>query len=144
MSGLDLERLRKNLDRAEPVIIQGRITRATGLVLEASLPRVALGTACEILDDDDHVFQAEVVGFNGPTALLVPLGEMEGIREGCLVIPRAGAGEVQVGPALLGRVVDARLRPLDGGPVMMLPDRVKLAAAPPPAMQRRRIKIRPH
>ncbi len=139
MSGLDLDRLKKNLDRAEPVVVQGRIVRATGLVLEASLPRVALGTACEIHDDDGRVFQAEVVGFNGPTALLVPLGEMEGIREGCVVIPRAAAGELTVGEALLGRVVDARMQPIDGGAAMALRERVKLTAAPPPAMQRRRI-----
>ncbi|MDP1824557.1 MAG: FliI/YscN family ATPase [Archangium sp.] len=140
MSGLDLERLRKNLERAEPVVVQGRIVKASGLVLEASLPRVALGTACEILDDDGRVFQAEVVGFNGPTALLVPFGEMEGIREGCVVIPRAAASELPVGDALLGRVVDARMQPLDGLPQMVLRDRAKLSAAPPPAMQRRRIE----
>ncbi len=139
MSGLDLEQIGRTLDRAEPVVIQGRIVRASGLVLEASLPRVALGTACEIRDDDGRVVQAEVVGFNGPTALLVPFGEIEGIREGCVVIPRAAAGELSLGDALLGRVVDARMQPLDGGPPMTLPDRGKLSAAPPKAMQRRRI-----
>jgi flagellum-specific ATP synthase len=140
MSGLDLERLKRTLDRAEPVVVQGRIVRATGLVLEAALPRVALGTACEIRDDEGRVVQAEVVGFNGPTALLVPFGEMDGIREGSVVIPRASAGELSVGDSLLGRVVDARMQPLDGGPAMVLPERVKLSAAPPPAMSRRRIE----
>lgn len=137
---IDFSRLKKNLDRAETVVVQGRIVKATGLILEASLPRVALGTACEIQDDEGNVVQtAEVVGFNGGTAILVPFGEMEGIREGSIVIPRASAGELNVGEALLGRVVDARMHPLDGGAAMVLPDRVKLSAAPPPAMQRRRI-----
>ncbi len=139
MSGLDFERLKKSLERAEPVLVQGRIVRASGLVLEAALPRVALGTSCEIRDDEGHTVLAEVVGFNGPTALLVPFGSMDGIREGSVVIPRAAAGELSVGDALLGRVVDARMNPLDGGPAMVLPDRAKLAAAPPPAMSRRRI-----
>ncbi len=139
MRGLDFDRLKKSLDRAEPVLVQGRIVRATGLVLEAALPRVALGTACEIHDDEGHVVQAEVVGFNGPTALLMPFGEMAGIREGSVVIPRAAAGELSVGDALLGRVVDARMQPLDGGPPMVLTGRAKLSAAPPPAMTRRRI-----
>jgi flagellum-specific ATP synthase len=139
MSGLDLERLRHSLERAEPVLVHGRITRASGLILEASLPRVAIGTSCEIRDDQGAVAHAEVVGFNGPTALLVPLGEMDGVREGAIVVPRAGAGELQVGDALLGRVVDARLHPIDGGPAMVLPDRTKLIANPPAAMKRRRI-----
>ncbi|MFZ5439602.1 MAG: FliI/YscN family ATPase [Myxococcota bacterium] len=140
MSGLDLERLRKTLARAEPVVVQGRIVRAAGLVLEASLPRVAVGTACEIRDDEGRTVFAEVVGFSGPTALLVPFGDMDGIREGSVVIPRAAAGELPVGEALLGRVVDARMNPIDGGPAMVLPDHAKLHAAPPPAMQRRRIE----
>jgi flagellum-specific ATP synthase len=139
MTGLDFERLKRALDRVEPVVVNGRIVRATGLVLEASLPRVALGTSCEIRDDDGRVVLAEVVGFNGPTALLVPFSEMDGIREGSLVIPRAAAGELGVGDALLGRVVDARMVPLDGGPPIDLPHRVKLSAPPPQAMTRRRI-----
>jgi flagellar biosynthesis/type III secretory pathway ATPase len=120
VSGLDFDRLKKSLDRTEPVVVQGRIVKASGLVLEASLPRVALGTACEIRDDQGHTVQAEVVGFNGPTALLVPFGEMDGIREGSIVIPRAAAGELNVGDSLLGRVVDARMAPLDGGPAVVL------------------------
>lgn len=140
MTGLDFERLRRNLEQAQPVLVQGRIVRASGLVLEAALPRVALGTSCEITDDDGRVVQAEVVGFHGPTALLVPFGEMEGIREGCVVIPRAAAGELPLGAALLGRVVDARMHPIDGGPAITLPDRGKMSAPPPPAMQRRRIE----
>lgn len=79
MSGLDLGRLKRSLARAEPVLVQGRIVRATGLMLEASLPHVALGTACEIRGEDGVTVQAEVVGFNGATALLVPFGDMDGI-----------------------------------------------------------------
>jgi flagellum-specific ATP synthase len=80
-----------------------------------------------------------VVGFNGPTALLVPFGDMEGICEGCAVVPRSNAGDVPVGEALLGRVVDARMQPIDGGPSMLLKERGRLSANPPPAMSRRRI-----
>ncbi|MFT3708904.1 MAG: FliI/YscN family ATPase [Archangium sp.] len=139
MSGLDLDRLKRTLDRAEPVVVQGRILRASGLILEASLPRVALGTSCEISDDEGRTVMAEVVGFNGPTALLVPLGDMDGVREGSIVVPRAGGSELPVGDALLGRVVDARMQPIDGGAPMVLPDRTRLSAPPPSAMKRRRI-----
>ncbi len=141
MSGrIDLDRVRRSLGSIDPLVIQGRIVRASGLIIEASLPRVALGTACEIRAEGGRVVQAEVVGFNGPTALLMPLGEMEGICEGCAVVPRASAGELPVGDALLGRVVDARMAPIDGGPPVVLKDRVRLSAPPPPAMARRRIQ----
>jgi FliI/YscN family ATPase len=120
-------------------VVQGRVIRASGLIIEASLPRVGLGTACEIRGVGDRVIQAEVVGFNASTALLMPFGDMEGICEGCAVVPRASAGEVPVGEALLGRIVDARMAPIDGGPALALRERVRLSSPPPPAMGRRRI-----
>jgi flagellum-specific ATP synthase len=139
MSGVDLERVRRVLEGSRDVVLQGRIVKATGLLLEAALPQVALGTSCEIKAQHGRTVHAEVVGFNGPTALLVPFGDMEGICEGCAVVPRANAGEVPVGDALLGRVVDARMVPIDAGPSMVLPERARLSAAPPNAMSRRRI-----
>ncbi|MCA3015493.1 MAG: FliI/YscN family ATPase [Myxococcaceae bacterium] len=139
MAGVDLDRVRRVLDESRDVVVQGRIVRATGLLLEASLPQVALGTSCEIRAQHGRVVHAEVVGFNGPTALLVPFGDMEGICEGCAVVPRANAGEVPVGDALLGRVVDARLQPIDGGPALLTTERARLLASPPAAMSRRRI-----
>ena len=138
MSLVDLDRVRRALDGAEPLPIEGRVLRATGLVLEASLPRVAVGTACEIRADDRTV-AAEVVGFAGSTALLMPLGSMQGICEGCRVVPRRSAAELPVGDALLGRVVDASMRPVDGGPVPLLRGVARIHAEPPPAMARRRI-----
>jgi FliI/YscN family ATPase len=138
-SGLDLDRIRRSLGTSEPVVIQGRIVRATGLIIEASLPRVAMGTACEIRAEGGRTVAAEVVGFNGSTALLMPFGEMEGICEGCAVVPRASAGEIPVGDALLGRVVDARMQPIDGGPALVLKEHARLSAPPPSAMKRRRI-----
>ena len=44
----------------------------------------------------------------------MPFGEVTGIGEGCAVRPRASAGEIPVGEALLGRVVNAAMAPLDG------------------------------
>ena len=136
---LDLRRIRDAIDNTDAMVSQGRIVRAAGVLLEASLPQVALGTVCEIRLPDGRAVNAEVVGFEGTSALLVPSGEMRGICEGCAVIPKASAGEVPVGPALLGRVVDASMKPIDGRPTPMLKERAALYAQPPPAMSRRRI-----
>jgi len=140
MSLVDLDRLQQLLAEAEPLPVQGRVLRATGLVLEASLPRVAVGTPCEI-HTGERTVAAEVVGFAGSTALLMPLGPMQGICEGCAVVPRRAGAELPVGEALLGRVVDASLRPVDGGPVPLLRGRVRIHAQPPHAMSRRRIAV---
>lgn len=138
MNLLDLDSLRRTVATADPLSVQGRVVRASGLIIEATLPAVAVGEACEILTGSRTV-AAEVVGFSGATALLMPFGEMNGICEGLPVVPRPSAGALPVGPSLLGRVVDTAMRPLDGGPVPLLRTHVALHAAPPPAMARRRI-----
>src|SRR5262249_15325282 len=98
---LDLRRVRDTLQATDALVSQGRIVRAAGVLLEASLPQVALGTVCEIRLPDGRSVNAEVVGFEGTSALLVPSGEMRGICEGCAVIPKASAGEIPVGLSLL-------------------------------------------
>ncbi len=139
MSLVDFNRLREELAQTEPCVLAGRVTRASGIVVEAALPHVAVGTSCEIRAVGGHLVAAEVVGFSGPQAILMPFGDVRGIGEGCAVIPRASAGEIRVGPSLLGRVVDAAMRPLDGAGQPLLHARVPLHASPPPAMTRTRI-----
>ncbi len=139
MSLIDRERLRQVLDAADATPLTGTVARATGLLVEATLPRVPVGTACEIRTEGGHLVLAEVVGFNGGTARLMPLGNIQGIGEGCDVVPRAAADRVPVGEGLLGRVVDASLRPIDKGPAPLLRGRAPLHAAPPAALHRRRV-----
>jgi flagellum-specific ATP synthase len=135
----DLDSLARLAAGADTLPLTGTVVRAAGLVVDASLPRVPVGTACEIRAADGSLVQAEVVGFHGGTARLVPLGEIHGVGEGCAVVPRASGGEIPVGDELLGRVVDSALRPVDGGPIPFLRARAKLHAAPPLAMERRRV-----
>ena len=139
MTRLDLDRVRAALAGTDPVPVTGTVVRATGLLVEAALPRVPVGTACEIHARDGATVLAEVVGVQGGTAQLMPLSDIHGIGEGCPVFPRASAGTVAVGEALLGRVVDASLHPLDGGALPLLRQRAALHAAPPSALQRRRV-----
>ncbi len=137
---LDVPRIRQALAGAETTVLAGRVTRASGIMIEATLPQVTVGTACEIRASNGKVIGAEVVGFTGSHALLMPFGEVNGVGEGCAVVPRSRAAEIAVGEALLGRVVDAGLRPLDDKPMPMLAERALLNAPPPPAMTRQRIR----
>ena len=115
MSVVDLGALARALDAADPTPLTGKVVRATGLLVEAALPRVPVGTACEIRARDGGLVLAEVVGFQAGTAQLMPLSDIQGIGEGCEVVPRESADRILVGEGLLGRVVDANLRPVDGG-----------------------------
>ena len=116
---------------------RGRLTRATGLVLEAVGLRLPLGCGCLVeLADGQGEAEAEVVGFNGDRLFLMPLVETSGLVPGARVWPvnpRPGAGQSQskqlpVGDALLGRVVDARGQVLDGRGPLVEPDNVSLNA----------------
>ena len=44
MSLLNLQEIRNQLAHAEPCVLAGRVTRASGIVVEAALPQVAVGT----------------------------------------------------------------------------------------------------
>ena len=127
-----LSRLLKSLDDAEkrmsrtPAVRRyGRLTRATGLILEATGLQMPLGSTCLIERHDGKVVQeveSEVVGFNGQNLFLMPLEEVEGILPGARVYARISpdghmAGkQLPLGPQLLGRVLDGSAKPLDGLP----------------------------
>ena len=136
---VDLERIRRRISQTELMVVQGRVMRASGWIVEAVLPGVAVGTLCDVITQNNKTVKAEVVGFSGSTALLMPLGEISGISEGSAVLPRPNDSALPVGDALLGRVVNASLEPIDGGPSMVLTGRTTLKATPPRAMTRRRI-----
>ena len=115
-----------------PMVASGRVTRATGLVLEATGLQLPVGGACriEISPGQDDWADAEVVGFDGHTLYLMPQNDISGLPPGARVLPAAlppGAEQpvelqrgrhLPVGEALLGRVLDAAGRPLDDlGPI---------------------------
>src|SRR5581483_3301085 len=105
---------------SELLVVQGRVMRASGWVVEALLPGVAIGTHCEVITQNNRTVRAEEVGFSGTTALLMPLADISGISEGSAVLPRPNDSGLPVGDQLLGRVVNASLEPMDDGPALTL------------------------
>ena len=107
------------IDQAESLTRYGKVRDIVGLVVEALGPAdVALGELCYIGDPGRDTVRAEVVGFRGPKVLLMPLGQIEGIRPGTSVFPARTPLFVPVGPSLLGRVLDGLGNPIDGkGPL---------------------------
>ena len=113
----------------------GRVRSAAGLVIEASGLDAAIGDLCVVRPPGDDVapVEAEVVGVRGDSALLMPLGEQTGLRAGSLVERAARPHTVPVGDALLGRVIDAAGRPIDGkGPLALTENRAVRAQPPAP------------
>ena len=57
---------------------------------------------------------AEVIGFRGANVLSMPVESAEGIRFGDRVSALGKAPQIEVGPALIGRVLNALGQPIDG------------------------------
>jgi len=121
---------------------QGTLVRVAGLVLEAAGVRVPVGSVCEIHSPSarpgDRPVHAEVVGFSGDRAYLMPTDEVQGLASGARVQPHALPAtaplfgqpnypwrrsedrglHLPMGDGLLGRVVDSHGVPMDrNGPL---------------------------
>ena len=112
---------------------QGKLVRVAGLVLEAAGIRAPVGTVCEVRMKGQPPVIAEVVGFSGDRAYLMPTGEVHGLASGALVVPRPSPAaaprlgrvnhpwrrsedrglHLPMGDGLLGRVVDSHGAPMD-------------------------------
>ena len=115
----------------------GRVTRVVGLVLEATGLEVGLGALCRITSHTrDHSVLAEVVGFHERGVLLMPLGEVDGLHPGSIVAPLGRSFGVDVGPGMLGRVLNGLGHPIDGKGKLDVITRVSLSAEPPNPLER--------
>ncbi len=112
-----LQAYRKRAERPVPLIVEGRVTRVVGLTIEAVGVQAPVGARCLVQAPGGRV-EAEVVGFAEERTYLMPIGDSRGLMPSARVLPIGDAYDARVGEALLGRIVDATGRPLDGeGPV---------------------------
>ena len=113
-----LERYRDLLATVTPIRVRGRVSQMVGLMVEAEGVAGLLGEMCQIERAAEQPVLAEIVGFKGGRALLMPLGDLRGVQAGAQVTSDGSLFTVPVGPNLLGRVVDGLGRPIDGrGPL---------------------------
>lgn len=97
----------------------GKITKVAGLTIESNGPMATIGELCYIYPYmSNKPILSEVVGFKEDKILLMPLGEMEGIASGSMVVGSGKSLRVNVGKELIGRVLDGLGNPIDGlGPI---------------------------
>jgi len=127
------------LETIIPTAVEGRVARLVGTTAAVAGFPAPVGAKAEICRKAEPPLPAEVIGFRDDLTLLYPLGELSGVRHGDRVRLRQTSHWLSVGGALLGRVVDAMGRPIDGGEPLRLSRRVPLHRRPPGAMERPRI-----
>lgn len=132
-SDIWLQRLQPYRERAaRPLLlpVEGRLIRMVGLTLEATGCQVPVGARCDVIAASGEGIEAEVVGFAGDNTYLMPTGDVHGLTPGARVVPAAQGSGALVGDSLLGRVIDAAGRPLDGRGPVVAQDRVPLTGRP--------------
>jgi flagellum-specific ATP synthase len=107
------------LDACRPLRISptrvGRLSGVRGPFLIVRGFPCAIGTGAVI----DGMIAAEVVGFDGDEAILIALQADVSPAQGAPVVQASSTLMAAVGPALLGRIIDATGKPIDGaGPIL--------------------------
>jgi flagellum-specific ATP synthase len=125
---------REQIPHTQPMLVSGRVTKVTGLVMEAVGLKLPVGSACAVHLQSGLKIDAEVVGFDGDRLFLMPHSGLDGVIPGAPVFPAEPSHSenamhpqrrpsdrtrhLPVGYELLGRVLDGNGRPLDAlGPL---------------------------
>lgn len=130
-----LDQIRRSL----PVGLSGRVSKLIGLTVAVAGFPAPLGAVAKLEAEHGGSVEAEVVGFSGEDTLLLPYGELNGVRRGTRVTLTQSVPGARVGDGLLGRVINGRGRFLDERTPAVLPHRVPLQSEPISPMQRPRI-----
>ena len=116
----------------------GKVSQVVGLTIESIGPDVSIGSTCHIKSRDKDIL-AEVVGLKGSKILLMPLGDISGVRPGATVEASETPITVNISYDLLGRVLDGVGKPIDGKPELTNGKDFPVTNAPPNPLERNRI-----
>ncbi len=109
----------ETLRQCASVELQGRVSAMSGLTADVDDFCAPVGARCEICTRLGGGQLAEVIGFRGRAAILMPLSDGLGISRGDRVRCLSTSMTVPVGEHMLGRVINAQGEPIDGkGPLL--------------------------
>ncbi len=127
------------LNRITPAGLTGSVADTIGPAVAVADFPAPLGGIASIERAGNDPLEAEVVGFRQQKTILYPFAPTGGVRQGAKVKLLRTTPVLRVGDQLLGRIVDAHGRAIDGRPRPMLMDRVSLQRDVPRAVDRPRI-----
>ncbi|WP_420605854.1 FliI/YscN family ATPase [Novosphingopyxis sp.] len=93
----------------------GRLVAHDAGMMEVTGFDYPIGFGGTIRTADGRIMKAEIAGFRGSRALMIPLESDGAVRSGARVEPDMQSSRAQVGDGLLGRVIGPMGEPLDGG-----------------------------
>src|SRR6187200_737827 len=137
-----MKALAEQINDLDGVNIYGRVVGVRGLMVEIAGPIHSMSVGARIVIDTggNRFIPAEVIGFSGNNAVVMPFAGLEGVRRGCRAVIANAASQVRPSPLWLGRVLNAMGEPIDGkGPLTQGPSPIPYRNSPPPAHSRQRV-----
>jgi ATP synthase in type III secretion protein N len=124
---------------ATTTLQRGKLQQAVGTLVRASGLRADVGELCRLIDGrTGREIRAEVIGFEGDTVLMSPMGSLDGLSGATQVLATGQRHTVPVGDFMLGRVVDGMGEAFldEGRPVPQNAERRPVSRAAPAALGR--------
>src|ERR1051326_399444 len=133
---MNLAAYHQKLERIDARLWTGSVTEMIGLIVESNGPAAAIGDFCEVRTAQGRSIRTQVIGFRNGRVLSMPLEETDGLQLGEAVIARKEDALMEVGPELLGRVIDGFGKPMDGLGPTQAHEAYPLFSAAPGALER--------
>src|SRR3972149_4877695 len=102
---MDLSRFYARLETADPIIEFGTVEKVVGNTIESHGPNVTMGSVCW-LDNHGRRVPVEVVGFTDGKVIAMPLGKIDGVRQGDTLQASGRVANIGMSEQLQGRVLD--------------------------------------
>ncbi|MBI4473844.1 MAG: FliI/YscN family ATPase [Acidobacteria bacterium] len=126
---LDLARYHQRLSTINPISEYGLVEKVVGNTIEAHGPNVTMGCVCWLSSQGRRI-PVEVVGFTEGKVIAMPLGKIDGVRQGDILEASGRTASFGMSEALQGRVLDGLGRSIDNQPLPIVLDRQDLYAEP--------------
>lgn len=130
----------EQLDELITASLTGSVVETVGMTAAVADFPAPVGALVRIERDSGPDAAGEVIGFRSGRTLVYLLSATTGVRHGNRVTLARTTRTLQVGPGLLGRVINAQGRAIDGRPQPLLSDRVRHDRQPPAPCDRPRIR----
>src|SRR5260370_41599616 len=104
-----MKALAEQIGDIDGVNIYGRVVSVRGLMVEIAGPIHAMSVGARIVIDTggNRFIPAEVIGFSGSNAVVMPFAGLDGVRRGCRAVIANAASQVRPAPSWLGPGLDA-------------------------------------
>jgi len=137
---IDFKSMQQAVSRSVSVQTFGKVAQANGTLLKVTGLSASIGELCHLQNPgSDWHLEAEVVGLTEQYTVLTPLGSLQGVCNSTQVVATGLVPQIEIGKALLGKVLDAKGLPLAGERLGKCDRRYPLYTDPPNPMQRQSI-----